>query len=293
MTCSRRRGGHQPSSTDSRTRYRPCPSLPRSPPGGVHPRARWRSPKRHASRIDLGRRDLSRRRAGRTCSSRQRKRARGRGMHRAGPSARMILRAISPASLWPARDRHGNSPIVAMAIRRGIYRGMRDRRRTVRRGPLSGSIARLDARHGVVVPRQLTASDRFHALAQGLQVRSHDAGQLDHDVAHEPGGPEDGDHDHTNANGQLHVVTHGRNHLPFLYVFLAAGRSREENSNGVISHEQFTFGSEPGLLLPWMSCGGHRTPDAGRFDGKPDPLPFARRCVTSWPGSARRTSTSA
>ena len=124
------------------------------------------------------------------------------------PSARMILRAISPASLWPARDRHGNSPIVAMAIRRGIYRGMRDRRRTVRRGPLSGSIARLDARHGVVVPRQLTASDRFHALAQGLQVRSHDAGQLDHDVAHEPGGPEDGDHDHTNANGQLHVVTH-------------------------------------------------------------------------------------
>jgi hypothetical protein len=95
-----------------------------------------------------------------------------------------------------------------MAIRRGIYRGMRDRRRTVRRGPLSGSIARLDARHRVVVPRQLTASDRFHALAQGLQVRSHDAGQLDHDVAHEPGGPEDGDHDHTNANGQLHVVTH-------------------------------------------------------------------------------------
>ena len=124
------------------------------------------------------------------------------------PSARMILRAISPASLWPARDRHGNSPIVAMTIRRGIYRGMHDRRRTVRRGPLSGSIARLDARHGGVVPRQLTASDRFNALAQGLQVRSHDAGQLDHDVAHEPGGPEDGDHDHTNANGQLHVVTH-------------------------------------------------------------------------------------
>ena len=164
-------------------------------------------PEETASRIDLGRRDLSRRARG---APAPRVSGSGAGPRNAqgSPSARMILRAISPASLWPARDRHGNSPIVAMAIRRGIYRGMRDRRRTVRRGPLSGSIARLDARHGVVVPRQLTASDRFHALAQGLQVRSHDAGQLDHDVAHEPGGPEDGDHDHTNANGQLHVVTH-------------------------------------------------------------------------------------
>ena len=164
-------------------------------------------PEETASRIDLGRRDLSRRARG---APAPRVSGSGAGPRNAqgSPSARMILRAISPASLWPARDRHGNSPIVAMAIRRGIYRGMRDRRRTVRRGPLSGSIARLDARHGVVVPPQLTASDRFHALAQGLQVRSHDAGQLDHDVAHEPGGPEDGDHDHTNANGQLHVVTH-------------------------------------------------------------------------------------
>ena len=159
-------------------------------------------PEETASRIDLGRRDLSRRARG---APAPRVSGSGAGPRNAqgSPSARMILRAISPASLWPARDRHGNSPIVAMAIRRGIYRGMRDRRRTVRRGPLSGSIARLDARHGVVVPRQLTASDRFHALAQGLQVRSHDAGQFDHDVAHEPGGPEDGDHDHTNANSQL------------------------------------------------------------------------------------------
>ena len=44
---------------------------------------------------------------------------------------------------------------------------------------------------------------------------------------------------------------------------------------------------EPGLL-PWMSCGGHRTPDSGRFDEAGSA--FARRCVTSWPGSARRTS---
>ena len=130
------------------------------------------APRRDRSRIDLGRRDLSRRARG-APALRVSGSGAGRRYAQGSPSARMILRAISPASLWPARDRHGNS------------------------GPLSGSIARLDAPHGVVVPRQLTASDRCHALAQGLQVRSHDASQLDHDVAHKPGGPEDGDHDHT------------------------------------------------------------------------------------------------
>ena len=102
-------------------------------------------PEATASRIDLGRRDLSRRARG---APAPRVSGSGAGPRNAqgSPSARMILRAISPASLWPARDRHGNSPIVAMAIRRGIYRGMRDRRRTVRRGPLSGSIARCPPR---------------------------------------------------------------------------------------------------------------------------------------------------
>ena len=72
-------------------------------------------PEETASRIDLGRRDLSRRARG---APAPRVSGSGAGPRNAqgSPSARMILRAISPASLWPARDRHGNSPIVAMAI---------------------------------------------------------------------------------------------------------------------------------------------------------------------------------